>query len=147
MNLFQFSRLCLLIFGLVSSLLHVERLVFCSILNHLWVIFLVVFFNTLLGRNKKTQFIMELRVFWGNLQLPLMITNSMLWFLISEKKQKTPSIHFYRLAILLSIFLFKKSIIRVAIYNSLWPDISRFFMVDFNWRSSFWLHGKRKWRR
>ena len=26
--------------------------------------------------------------------------------------------------------LFQKSIIRVAIYNSLWPDISRFFMVD-----------------
>ena len=24
----------------------------------------------------------------------------------------------------------KKSIIRVVIYNSLWPDISRFFMVD-----------------
>ena len=27
-------------------------------------------------------------------------------------------------------FYFQKSIIRVAIYNSLWPDISRFFMVD-----------------
>ena len=24
----------------------------------------------------------------------------------------------------------EKSILRVAIYNSLWPDISRFFMID-----------------
>ena len=27
-------------------------------------------------------------------------------------------------------YFFKKSTIRVAIYNSLWPDISRFFFVD-----------------